>query len=194
MTSRRGGGTEPEPGRDVGRAVSWTLVVAASALIILAGVGWRTIATLRLRLTAAELELESVTAELGASMAARQEAARWVELIQSDPARQVPFDPTSHRSTAIGGRVLIDPDGGQVGFVFWNVPPRSHARFRVWGVEGNEPVSLGLLEPGPDGRAALRPAPERDRPLTGVRVTRERARGPSSAGDDRVVLEADLRP
>lgn len=192
MTSRRGSGG-PEASRDVGRAVSWTLVVAASALIILAGVGWRTIASLRLRLEAAELELESVSADLRGASNAGHTAALWVELIGSDHARQEPLSPTSHRRSTMGGRVLFDSTGGTIGVLLWNVPPRVQARYRVWGLVGDDRVGLGSVTPGPDGRAALGPIVSEGPPFTGALVTRESSAG-SSTGDGPIVLEADLRP
>jgi len=198
---------EPDPGDRRKRLAA----IAAFALVIAIGGGLSVLFYNRASVAAEQAAVARQRAEVMSNAtndridAARRDAAAQIELARGAASRaQITGDvlaaPDLMRFNLIGAegtarasaQLLFSRTRGMVFSGSRLSPPGPGNVYQIWLLTATDPISAGTIAPDDSGRATLatdRP-PDVPRPITGVRVTVERAPGRQTPSEQTVLFRA----
>jgi hypothetical protein len=198
---------EPDPGDRRKRLAA----IAAFALVIAIGGGLSVLFYNRASVAAEQAAVARQRAEVMSNAtndridAARRDAAAQIELARGAASRaQITGDvlaaPDLMRFNLIGAegtarasaQLLFSRTRGMVFSGSRLSPPGPGNVYQIWFLTATDPISAGTIAPDDSGRATLatdRP-PDVPRPITGVRVTVERAPGRQTPSEQTVLFRA----
>ncbi len=139
----------PFPRRSAAPVLGSLAALAALVFGVSAVVEWR----------AAKLQLEELGAAHAEISRLNQEIERerqWSAIATAPQARAIELAPTPAGSPRLHARVIYDPATRQAILTVSNFTPQAGKDYQLWAVMRSGPVSLGLIHPGPGGRATIR--------------------------------------
>lgn len=163
--------------------VGWGAAVAASLVATVAI--WNETVRLERQL----VDRRGQIAELESRLA---EERRWAEMMSAPGARAAEMEMTTSGSAAMRGRVIFDPVSRSAVIAFENVAVPGGKDLELWALKPDGVKSMGIVRPGPDGRATMRFADVGDpTKLMGFALTVEKPGGsgnPIAAGGPIVMV------
>lgn len=149
--------------------LGWGAAVAAS--LIAALVSWNQTVKLERDLTERRGQIADLQSRL-------EEERRWAAMMTAPGTREASLEMTGEGVAAMRGRALYDPRTRSAVIAFENVEVPSGKDLELWTLHPSGVRSMGLLRPGPDGRATMRLADAGDPALlVGFAVTLEKPGG-----------------